>query len=223
MQTLPISFDPHRAQTRNEEAANTLSAAIGLAGAGLGAVALTIVSKNSAAGWPIQPGLAIYLAALLAVHGISTLYHGLPTGRKKSAARVADHLAIYALIAGTYTPFALGPLRSHGGWILAGVEWALAGVGVIFVLSGGMQLRRLSNALYLAMGWLGLFLPDFRNHVPAVSLAWLLAGGIAYSAGVVFYSAKRMPFSHAIWHLFVIGGSACHFVAVTVLFVSLPR
>jgi len=219
MQTLPISVDPHRAQTRSEETANTLSAAIGLAGAGLGAAALADLSRDHASGWPAQAGLAIYLAALLAMYGSSTLYHGLPPGRKKSLARVADHLAIYGLIAGTYTPFALGPLRFHGGWMLAATEWALASVGAIFVLSGGMQQRRLSNALYLAMGWLGLFLPDFRNHVPAVCLAWLLAGGVAYSVGVVFYSAKRMPFSHAIWHLFVIAGSACHFVAVAMLFV----
>lgn len=223
MQTLPISVDPHRNQTRSEEAANTLSAAIGLAGAGLGAVALTVFSKEHASSWSAQAGLAIYLAALLAVYGISTLYHGLPPGRNKSAARVADHLAIYGLIAGTYTPFALGPLRFHDGWMLAAAEWALAGIGVIFVLSGGMQQRRLSNALYLAMGWLGLFLPDFRNHVPGLSLTWLLAGGITYSVGVAFYSAKRMPYSHAIWHLFVIAGSACHFVAVAMLFISPHR
>jgi hemolysin III len=223
MQTLPISIDPHRAQTRGEEAANTLTAAIGLAGAILGGVVLAGLSRESSGGWPAQAGLAIYVATLFAVHGISMLYHGLPPGRKKSAARVADHLAIYGLIAGTYTPFALGPLRFHGGWILAAVEWALAGIGVIFVLSGGMQQRRLSNALYLAMGWLGLFLPDFRNHVPAACLAWLLAGGITYSVGVAFYSAKRMPFSHTVWHLFVIAGSACHFVAVAMLFVPLHR
>ena len=167
--------------------------------------------SDGARRWEIVAGLL----SLLTVAVTSTAYHAAPAGRWKQALRIADHVAIYALIAGTYSPFALGPLRGHGGGWLFLAEWALTLGGVVFVLKGGMDRRRWSNAFYLVMGWLGiLVMPQFLAHVPHASLVWLLIGGLTYSFGVIFYSAKRLPFGHFVWHLFVIGGATCHFLAV---------
>jgi hemolysin III len=128
---------------------------------------------------------------------------------------VLDHGAIYLLIAGTYTPFTLGVLRGPWGWTLFGVVWGLAAAGVIFKMTGGMRYRRVSTVLYLAMGWLVVIaLRPLWLLVPPWGLFWLIAGGIAYTAGVAFYTAPRLRYAHLVWHLFVVAGSACHFAAV---------
>jgi hemolysin III len=128
---------------------------------------------------------------------------------------ILDHGAIYLLIAGTYTPFTLGVLRGPWGWTLFGLIWALAVAGIVLKSVGGVRHPRLSTALYLAMGWLILAAarPLWRA-MPGWGLFWLAAGGVAYTAGVGFYAARRMRYAHFVWHLFVLAGTACHFVAV---------
>jgi hemolysin III len=131
--------------------------------------------------------------------------------------RVLDHSAIYLLIAGTYTPFALGPLRGAWGWSLLAVIWVLALVGIASKLMTGVKIRHASTALYLVMGWLIVVaLKPLIHSVPLHGLLWIAAGGIAYTAGVAFYAMTHVRYAHTVWHLFVAAGSACHFVAVLV-------
>jgi hemolysin III len=126
-----------------------------------------------------------------------------------------DHCAIYLLIAGSYTPFLLVNLRSSSGWLLFAVIWTLALAGIILKLVWGHRLKALRVIIYLVMGWLALIVAGpLTVSLPTEALNLLIAGGVVYTLGVVFYLSKRIPFNHAIWHLFVIGGSACHFLAV---------
>jgi hemolysin III len=135
--------------------------------------------------------------------------------RLKRALKICDHSAIYLLIAGTYTPFLLLNLRGPWGWSLLAVVWSLACAGILFKLWFVNHVPRISTAVYVAMGWLVVIAAKpVIAHVPAPALLWLLAGGLFYSAGVVFYSWQRLRFSHAIWHLFVLAGSTCHYFAV---------
>jgi hemolysin III len=145
----------------------------------------------------------------------SALYHALPRNRAKRIFQVLDHAAIFLMIAGTYTPFTLGVLRGPWGWTLFGLVWGLALAGVVLTVVGGVRYPKLMTGLYLAMGWLILVaVKPLWLRVPSWGLFWLFAGGIAYTVGVVFYSAKRVCYSHFVWHLFVIAGTACHFIAV---------
>jgi hemolysin III len=153
---------------------------------------------------------------MLLVYLGSTLYHAWPRGTIKSVFQVIDHSAIFLLIAGTYTPFTLGPLRGAWGWTILALVWALAIFGVILKSVHGTEKQKtLSLTLYLGMGWLVLI--AFRPlilHVPLPSLAWLVAGGLAYTGGVFFFVSKRSRYTHFVWHLFVLLGTACHFLAV---------
>ena len=197
-----------RSQTALEELANTWSAALGVAGACAFALVLLWHGDATIGQW-------IFAAAVLILFLTSTAYHGLIAEPAKELARLFDHVAIFALIAATYTPFALGPLRPHGGILLFALEWLLALIGLCFVLCGGNDSVRISNALYIGMGWLGLFfIADFINTVPLAGIGLILAGGVFYTAGVAFYSAKKLRFSHLVWHLFVLAGAICHAVAV---------
>lgn len=205
-----------RVQTPAEERANFWSSAAGLLLA-IGALpvlaGLTLARDDDLT----QLGAAVFGVTLIAMYAISATYHALPPGPRKIKARLADRISIYALIAGTYSPFALGPLRGAGGLWLFSLQWAMASGGAAFVLRGGIRFRRVSIGLYLAMGWLGvLFFPAFLQRLSQEGLFWLLAGGVVYTAGVPFYMAKRLPFAHLAWHAMVIGGSACHFLAVLV-------
>ena len=149
----------------------------------------------------------------------STLYHAVHavrSPRAKQRLRVLDHSAIYLLIAGTYTPFLLGAMRGTLGWAMLAVVWTLAALGVTAKLALGCRFRHLSTGAYLAMGWLVVtFVRPLAASVGPAGMAWLLAGGLAYTGGVVFYACdRRLRYGHAVWHLFVAAGSACHFVAV---------
>ena len=145
----------------------------------------------------------------------STIYHALPRNRLKRFFRLLDHSAIFVLIAGTYTPFALGPLRGLWGWILLGTVWVMAILGIGFKALGGLRYRWISICLYTGMGWMAvLAIRLFWARVPISSLLWLAAGGLAYTSGIAFYVAKRVRYTHFIWHLFVAAGTACHFFAV---------
>ena len=160
-------------------------------------------------------GSAIFGATLVLLYTMSTLYHALRNPRAKRVFKILDHSAIYLLIAGTYTPFCLATLRGGWGWSLFGVVWGLAAAGVAFktVFTGRFEL--LSTAVYLAMGWMVMVaaVPLWRA-LPAPGLAWLMAGGACYTLGVAFYAWRRLRFHHAVWHLFVLGGSLCPVVAV---------
>jgi hemolysin III len=149
------------------------------------------------------------------VYLLSTVYHALPTGPAKQFARMLDHGAIFVLIAGTYTPFTLGVLRGPWGWTLFGLVWTICLGGVVLKVCGGVDRPNLSIALYLAAGWLVVIAAKpLCAAMPATGLGWLLAGGLAYTGGVAFYRAKHVRCAHLAWHLCVMAGSACHFVAV---------
>ena len=134
----------------------------------------------------------------------------------KGRLKVFDHCAIFLLIAGTYTPFTLVGLREDGGWWLFAATWTLAVAGVVFKLFFTGRFKGVSTLIYIGMGWMAVIaIKPFLRQIPPETLAWLLGGGLAYTLGTVFYMSKRIPFAHAIWHGFVLLGSACHFVAVT--------
>jgi hemolysin III len=158
---------------------------------------------------------SIYGVTLICLYTASTLYHSVLSPRLKRTLEVFDHSAIYLLIAGTYTPFLLINLRGSWGWPLFAVIWGLALVGILFKLRFTGRFNFFSTAAYIAMGWLGVIAArPMVAHVPANALIWLLAGGLAYNAGVIFYVYRRIPYSHAIWHVFVLAGSICHYFAV---------
>jgi hemolysin III len=146
----------------------------------------------------------------------STLYHALPSNQAKEVLLVCDHAAIFLFIAGTYTPFTLGVLRGAWGWTLFGLVWGLAVAGIAFkVIGGAVRYHRLSTGIYLGMGWLFLITAGPLWHrLPLAGLLWLLAGGVAYTVGVGFFVTERIRYNHFVWHLFVLAGTACHFVAV---------
>ncbi len=202
----------HRSQSLREEIANTVTHGFGLVAAA-GATPMLIAAAHRDA-WQLA-GALVFAAALIVLYAASTLYHALPPSRAKRLMRVFDHNAIYLLIAGTYTPFTLGVLRGVWGWTLFGIIWTLAVGGILFKATIGFRFRRLSAGLYLAMGWVCLVaIRPLTAALPAAVLAWLIAGGLLYSGGIVFYAARRLRYGHTIWHLFVLAGSACHFVAV---------
>ena len=204
-----------RPQTLGEEIANAVTHGAGL----LASIAALPVLVLAAAGqrdvWQIVGG-AIFGATLILLYLASTIYHALPVCRAKRILRVLDHAAIYLLIAGTYTPFTLGALRGPWGWALLATIWTLALLGIAAKATLGFRFPRLSTVLYIAMGWLIVIaLEPLASSVAPEGLAWLIAGGLCYTGGVVFYAADtRIRYGHALWHLFVIAGSACHFVAV---------
>ena len=160
-------------------------------------------------------GCSVFATCLVLLYAASTIYHALPPSRAKQIFRVVDHIAIYLVIAGSYTPFLLGVLRGPFGWTLCAVVWGLAALGILHKLLLGMRFPHLSTAFYLGMGWLAVVaIGPITNHVPSDGLTWLAAGGLLYTAGVVFYAWDRLRYGHMVWHLFVLAGSACHFVAV---------
>ena len=196
------------------ERANVATAAAGLAAAALGAGVLVVAGVRQADGWRFAAAL-VFAASLVALHLASTLYHAASAPASRARLKLVDHCAIYLLIAGTYTPFTLVGLRGKLGWTLFVAIWSLAALGVLFKLLSKGRLRLLSTAIYVAMGWLVLVaIGPVMAALDAWTFGWLLAGGLAYTAGTLFYHRPAMPHSHAIWHLFVIAGGACHFVAV---------
>lgn len=203
-----------RQQDPAEELANALTHGAGLVLSFAGLIAMLIYAGLRGTGWHMA-GCAVFGASLVILYGASTLYHAVRRPGLKKALRLADHLCIYLLIAGTYTPFTLTLLRGGTGWTLFGLIWSLAAAGVIFKLVFRHRYEGFSLALYLAMGWLALAaIRPMMDAIPPGGLAWLAAGGLCYTAGTIFYARDRNRFFHAIWHGFVMGGSACHFVAV---------
>ena len=205
----------HRPQSVGEEIANSIIHGMALL-ASLAALPILIVAgavRNDP--WQLVGG-AVFGATLVLLYSASTLYHAMPASPTKRVLRVVDHSAIYFLIAGSYTPFMLGALRGPVGWTFLVTIWALAVLGIAAKSLYGFRYPHVSTAFYLAMGWLiVLALRPLMTHVSPAGLAWLFAGGLCYTLGVVFYATDgRVRYGHAIWHGFVAAGSVCHFCAV---------
>jgi hemolysin III len=201
-------------QSRGEEIANSISHGLGALAVLTGAPFLIIAASKTGSPWTIV-GASVFLFAMFVLYTSSTLLHGLSFTSVKKVFRVLDHGAIFLLIAGTYTPFTLGALRGPWGWALFGVIWGLAILGITLKATDMLWHRKWSNFIYLVMSWLIVIAvwPMWKYESHAV-LAWLLGGGIAYSGGVYFYSVQQKRFSHLLWHLLVLAGSACHYFAV---------
>jgi len=203
-----------RLQTLSEEIANSVSHGMGLALAIAATPILVIAAVRAGSAWNIV-GVSVFASSMLLLYLASTLYHALPPNKAKQIFRVLDHGAIFLLIAGTYTPFTLGVMRGPWGWTLFALVWGLALFGLITKAAFGTRHRWLSVPLYLVMGWLVLIAaPQVLTRVPLSGLLWLLAGGVAYTAGIAFFAAHRVRYSHLMWHMFVIAGTICHFFAV---------
>jgi hemolysin III len=201
-------------QTIGEEIANSVSHGAGLLGAFI-AIPFLIRAALQSGTTSTVVGASVFAATVVLLYSASTLYHALPRNTAKRLFRALDYGAVFLLIAGTYTPFTLGVLRGAWGWTLFGLVWTLAVLGVVLTAVGGVRYPRLSTGLYLGMGWLIIIaIRPLWLRVPPAGLLWLLAGGLAYTAGVAFLMAKRLRFGHFVWHLFVLVGSTCHFIAV---------
>ena len=199
---------------RLEEIANAVTHGIGLLLSIAGFVVLLVFAILRGTASHII-ACSIYGATLICLYAASTLYHAVISPRLKRVLKIFDHSAIYLLIAGTYTPFLLLNLRGAWGWSLFGVIWGLALAGILLKFWFVDHFEYLSTAMYVAMGWLVIVAAKpLLAHVPTVALLWLLAGGLFYSSGVVFYVWERLPYSHVVWHLFVLAGSTCHYFAV---------
>lgn len=208
----------HRSQTLGEEIANSISHGIGF----LGAIAVTpfLIIAAIPLGAAAITGTSIFGATMILLYLSSTLYHAIPPGKTKRLFQLFDHGAIFLLIAGTYTPFTLALLPGAWGWTLFGIVWSLAVIGILLKSVRGVNTGWLSTALYLGMGWLAvLAIKPMWETLSTTTLLWILAGGLIYSAGVLFYAYDhRFRYGHFVWHLFVIGGTACHVVAVMLAF-----
>ncbi|MBI1742001.1 hemolysin III family protein [Candidatus Acetothermia bacterium] len=211
----------HKHYSVGEELANSITHGIGIGLSLAGGILLVVLAAVYGDVWRIV-SFSIFASSLVTLYLASTLYHSLRNPRVKQIFRIIDHAAIYLLIAGTYTPFLLVSLRGAWGWTLLGVIWGLALLGIAFKTLFIHKFRRLSTIVYIGMGWLCLVaLHEMLIRIPVGGLIWLAAGGIFYTMGVIFYVWRRLPYHHAVWHLFVLAGSTCHYLAV--LFYLLPR
>jgi hemolysin III len=210
----PISL-PTRVHPSNEELANTMSHGVGLIAGLIGAPMLLLAARhNGSDGFFV--GTIVFCVTMLALYLTSTLYHAWPLTGAKDVLQVLDHSAIFCLIAGTYTPLTLGPLRGFWGLTILGIVWAMAIFGIILkVTRGTSRHHNLAMFLYLGTGWSGLiFIQPLILKLPPGALFWLVAGGVVYTAGVLFFVNERLRYSHLVWHLFVLAGTGCHFLAL---------
>jgi hemolysin III len=204
-----------RHQTLGEEIANSVSHGVGA----LAAIAVTpiMIVKAVPLGAASIVGVSIFGATMIVLYLSSSLYHAFPHNKTKRVFRIFDHSAIFLLIAGTYTPFTLTVLPGAWGWPLFAIVWILAAAGVVLKSVASVKASGLSTALYLGMGWIAVFAAKpLYETLPIWGLYWLIAGGVMYSGGILFFAYDhRVRYHHFIWHLFVMAGTACHVVAVT--------
>ncbi len=203
-----------RLQSLGEEIANSVSHGLALLAA-IGAVPFLMAAARDLS-TASRVGAVVFAVTMVLLYFTSMLYHALPNGRAKRVFLKLDYCAIFLFIAGSYTPFALGALYGAWGWTLFGLVWALAVVGVILKSTDKLSHPWISTGLYLGMGWLVLIAAvPLVERVPTQGLVWLVAGGLAYTLGVVFFVLdSRIRYAHAIWHGFVAAGTGCHFFAV---------
>jgi hemolysin III len=200
--------------SEEEELANRLTHIFAAATSLVGIVFLVIAASRTGDPYRIVSS-AIFCGSLSVFYVISTLYHTIRSPKSRYVFRVLDHAGIYLVIAGTYTPFTLVPLRESSGWALFGVVWGLAIAGAIFKSFMTHRLAFLAPVLYIALGWLIVVdLEGLLTLVPIKGVLWLVAGGLFYTVGIVFYAFDRIPYNHAIWHVFVIAGSLCHYLSI---------
>ena len=208
----PTVHDEHHIR---HELASALTHGVGAMAALAGSAVLITLAALHGDAWQLGASI-VFGVTLLLLYVASTLYHSVQHPVAKGRLKVFDHCAIYLLIAGTYTPFTLIGSRGPWGWGLFIAIWTLAIGGVVFKLFYTGRFKRLSTLIYIAMGWLIIVaIKPMLNSLDAWTLGWLLAGGLFYTLGTYFYHRESIPYSHAIWHLFVIAGSVCHFIAVT--------
>jgi len=197
-----------------EEIANSITHGVGLALAIAGAVVLIALAALRNGGAWVLVGVSVYGGSLIALYAISTVYHAVPHARAKRVLRRLDHCGIYLLIAGTYTPFTLVTLRGEWGWTLLGLVWGCGAAGIVWKLFFFERLPAVSSGLYVAMGWLAVIaIKPLYAALHAGGVAWIAAGGLFYTFGIIFFASRRR-YAHAVWHILVLAGSACHYVAV---------
>lgn len=213
--TLSQKHRPSAGYSITEEIANSISHGLGCLSGIVGLVMMLHQATERQADTITFISYSLYGGSMILLFLASTLYHAIPDGPARPWLKKLDHCAIYLLIAGTYTPFLLVGLRTPLAYGLMAVIWGLALAGIVFKLTIAHRFKALSLVTYLCMGWLSLIVVYQLAMILPPGCIWLLAaGGIIYSLGVIFYVARRIPFNHAIWHLFVLGGSLCHFCAI---------
>ena len=205
-----------------EERANVWTHGIGAAAAFASGLVMVAYASLRGDTWQWVSAL-VFSLAMLGLYLASTAYHRAVDAKHRARLKIVDHCAIYLLIAGTYTPFTLIGLRGTLGWWLFGIIWTLALAGVVFKLFYTGRFRGLSTAIYVAMGWLVVIaIGPVAAALDAWTLGWIIAGGVFYTLGTFFYMRESIPYAHAIWHLFCIAGSVCHYIAVMAQ-VATPR
>lgn len=208
-------------QTIAEEIANSITHGLGMIFGIVSLIAMLICSEKMGS-VRAEVSSAIFGSALILLYFSSTLYHAVWHLKAKQILQIVDHMMIYVLIAGTYTPFTLVALGGSWGWSLFGVVWGLALIGIVFKLFFTGRFEKLSLSIYLGMGWLAVIaIKPFLHVIPIPGLLWIVAGGLCYTFGVIFYAYDRIRYAHTVWHLFVLVGSLCHVIAI--LFYVLPK
>ncbi len=207
--------------SKGEEIANSITHGIGVALAIAALVILVVFAAINGDPWRVV-SFSIFGSSMICLYLASTFYHAFTNPKIKNVLKVFDHASIYLLIAGTYTPFLLINLRGSWGWSLFGVIWGLAIAGIIFKIFFVHKFNKISTFIYILMGWMIVIaMKQMFATIDFKGIIWLFIGGLSYTIGTIFYLNKKMKFSHAIWHLFVLGGSICHFFAI--LFYVLPE
>lgn len=206
--------DNNNFYSKGEEIANAITHGIGALLAIAALVLLIVFAAKYGDAWYVV-SYTIYGVCLVLLYLFSTLYHSIYAKRAKKVFRIFDHASIYILIAGTYTPFALTVLRKHGGWIIFGVVWGATVIGIITKVFCCGKFEKMSTLLYVIMGWMIVFyIKTLIAAIPLNGVILLVAGGIIYTLGALLFLFDKIPYNHAIWHLFVMGGSACHFFCI---------
>ncbi|NBI05844.1 PAQR family membrane homeostasis protein TrhA [Senegalia massiliensis] len=214
-------MDTKSLYSKSEEITNAILHGIGLGFSIAALTLLVVLASIYGEVWHVV-SFAIYGSTLVILYLSSTLYHSFPAGSVKNIFQIFDHASIYLLIAGTYTPLTLIPLRGKLGWTLFGIVWGIAIVGIIFKIFFVKRFMILSLLLYLGMGWLVVIaIRPLIDTISLKSIIFLIAGGLSYTIGTIFFANKKIKFNHAIWHLFVLGGSVCHFFTILFLLPSL--
>lgn len=209
-------------KTAMEEIMNAITHGIGAIFAIIGLSILTASAYMNGGAWHMASGI-IFGVSMVLLYLASTLYHSFTNQRIKDILKIFDHAAIYLLIAGTYTPFTLIPLHGTVGWIIFGIVWGLAFLGILLKIFFVKRFKVLSTLCYLLMGWFAVVMIDpLLSSIHIYGLYWLIAGGLFYTVGAIFYLLQRLPYHHAIWHLFVIAGSVAHFIVILNYVLPIP-